>query len=319
MNTDINNTVTATDGIRQFDACAKRLMAHRSILGNVLVRLLPVYKGLDPREVANLILPDIHIGTVPVDPGRTNRIIITENGDRITGFNTEDKEIGEGETRFDLIFYIREPNGISQIIINIELQRRNPSEYPLMNRGVYYACRAISSQKERDFVGREYGRIKNTYSIWICMNEPENSICDYHLTRDQIMGTSNWQENLDLLHVMLVGVSNDLPERNVQNELHRLLCALYSDQLTSDNVLNILEMEYNIPITEHLGEEVNIMCNLGEGILERGLEQGRQQVTIEFVTNMYMDHHSPDEIARTLRLRIDDVTAILTQQGLLQL
>lgn len=90
MNTDINNTVTATDGTRQFDACAKRVMAHRSILGNVLTRVLPVLKGMDPQKVADLILPDIYVGTVPIDPGSTNKAATTDNGDRVVGFNTED-------------------------------------------------------------------------------------------------------------------------------------------------------------------------------------------------------------------------------------
>lgn len=43
-------------------------MAHRSILGNFLAMTLPVYKGMDPREVEDLILPDIYVGTVPADP-----------------------------------------------------------------------------------------------------------------------------------------------------------------------------------------------------------------------------------------------------------
>lgn len=272
-----------------------------------------MYQGMDPRKVADLILPDIHVSTVPVDPGLTNAATTTETGDRIVGFNTENKEINEGEVRFDLIFYARIPNGLARIIINIELQKNCPGEYPLLNRAIYYACREISSQKERDFKGRQYGKIKDTYSVWICMNEPENSITDYHLTREQILGTSAWQENLDLLHVILIGVSNDVPERREQNELHRLLCALYSDQMTSEGILNILEQEYNIPITEQLDEEVNIMCNLGEGIAERAEER----VTVRHVTSLFIKNFAPEQIADGLNLSLDKVIAILTQQGLL--
>lgn len=208
------------------------------------------------------------------------------------------------------------------MIVNIEMQRKRPTEYPLHNRAVYYACRAISSQKERDFRGRHYGDIKDTYSIWICMNEQTNSICDYRLVRDQIMGDAEWPAILDLMHVLLIGVSNDVPEPCESNALHRLLCTLFSEKMTSDSVLNILAEEYNIPITDRLGEEVNDMCNLGEGILERGIEQGIEQgrasATTEFVTNMFKDHRTADEIADILKLSLDNVTAILTRQGLLQ-
>jgi len=42
--------------------------------------------------------------------------------------------------------------GPAQIIVNIEAQKGIPSEYKILNRAVFYVCRLISSQKERDFV-----------------------------------------------------------------------------------------------------------------------------------------------------------------------
>ena len=44
-------------------------------------------------------------------------------GQRIVGLNTENAEINEGLVRFDIIFYVRMKNGLSQIIVNIELRR----------------------------------------------------------------------------------------------------------------------------------------------------------------------------------------------------
>lgn len=39
--------------------------------------------------------------------------------------NTEDAEINEGMIRFDIIFYVRMKDGISQIIVNVELKKQN--------------------------------------------------------------------------------------------------------------------------------------------------------------------------------------------------
>lgn len=39
-------------------------------------------------------------------------------------------------------------------------------------RAAFYACRLISSQKEREFEGKDYNSIKKIYSIWICMDSP---------------------------------------------------------------------------------------------------------------------------------------------------
>ena len=44
-------------------------------------------------------------------------------GQRIVGLNTENAEINEGLVRFDIIFYVRMKNGLSQIIVNIEAQK----------------------------------------------------------------------------------------------------------------------------------------------------------------------------------------------------
>lgn len=338
VNTDINTTITttATDSETvQYDTYAKRILAHRSILGHILGRLLPVYQGMDPRQIAQLIASDIYVDEVPVEPGRTNQEIITDTGDRIVGFNTESKEINEGEVRFDLIFYAATPGGMARIIINLELQKDRPAQYPLLNRGLYYACRELASQKERDFKRRHYEQIKDTYSIWICMNQQEYSICDYHLTNDKVVGNAEWHTDLDLLHVIIIGITNVLPTAGEQKELFRLLCALYSNQLSIVKRLNILEKEYNIPITEEIGEEVDHMCNLGEGILERGIErgmaqgiaqgiergiqqgisQGRRMQQENTICTMSEEGATPDLIARLLRLDLPTVQDVLSRRA----
>ena len=49
--------------------------------------------------------------------------------------------------------------------------------------------------------------------------------------------------------------------------LHRLLLTLLSNTLEVSEKLDIIEKEYNIPVNEELREDVNVMCNLGEGII----------------------------------------------------
>ena len=61
-------------------------------------------------------------------------------------------------------------NGLSQIIVNIECQKDEPSAYQILNRAIFYVSRLVSSQKERDFVNTNYDDIKQVFSIWICMN-----------------------------------------------------------------------------------------------------------------------------------------------------
>jgi predicted transposase YdaD len=53
-----------------------------------------------------------------------------------------------------------------------------------------------------------------------------------------------------------------------------LLSALFSNTIKTDDKLEIMKTEYGIPVTRKMEEEVNYMCNLGQGIYERGEASG---------------------------------------------
>ena len=176
--------------------------------------------------------------------------------------------------RFDIVFYVRMKDGLSQIIINIEAQKKEPVGYKIVNRGIFYVSRLISSQKERDFENSNYDDIKRVYSIWVCMNMKENSMNHIHLTNDSVLGSYQWKGDLDLLNIVMIGLAENLTEPNEKYELHRLLGALLSQELTVDERLNIIEKEYEIPIEKDFRKDVDEMCNLSDGIEERGIEKG---------------------------------------------
>ena len=188
MNTELKSAVMATDRDAQYDNSAKRLIAHKIILARILVKTVEEFKGMDPLEVAALIEGLPYISAVPVEPGLTNAVHF-QNGQRLVGFNTENQELNEGLVRFDIVFYVRMKDGLSQIIINVEAQKDEPGEYEILNRAVFYVSRLISSQKERDFENSSYDDIKCVYSIWICMNMEENTMSHIHLTKEDLIGS----------------------------------------------------------------------------------------------------------------------------------
>ena len=77
--------------------------------------------------------------------------------------------------------------------------------------------------------------------------------------------------NLDLLNIIMLGLAKNLPEHDETYELHRLLGALLSKELTIDEKLNIIGNEYDIPIEENFRKDVSVMCNLSQGIEEKGI------------------------------------------------
>ncbi len=309
MDTEIKNAVSAADQDAQYDDRAKRLLGNKTILAHILVKTVDEFKGMDPKEAATYIEGEPFISVVPVEPGLTNAEK-EEAGQRIVGFNTENAEINEGLVRFDIVFYVRMKDGISQIIVNVEAQKDAPTEYNVLNRAIFYVSRLVSSQKERDFVNTNYDDIKRVFSIWICMNMSQNSMNYVHLTNDSLLGSYEWSGKIDLLNIVLIGLSQELPEHDEKYELHRLLGALLSKKLTSDEKLNIIETEYDIPIEDSLRKDVSVMCNLSQGIKEDGIAIGEAR----FILSMHEKGYTLEQIADVAEKSIDEVRAIIEKR-----
>ena len=310
MNTELKNAVMATDRDAQYDNSAKRLIAHKIILARILIKTVEKFKGMDPLEVAALIEGIPYISTVPVELGLTNAVHF-QNGKRIVGFNTENQELNEGLVRFDIVFYVRMKDGLSQIIINVEAQKDEPGEYEILNRAVFYVSRLISSQKERDFENSSYDDIKCVYSIWICMNMEENTMGHIHLTKEDLIGSYEWKGNLDLLNIIMIGLAKELPEHDETYELHRLLGALLSRELTVDEKLDIIGKEYDIPLEENFRKDMSTMCNLSQGVKEEGIAIGRAEGEAGLITKMYKNGLSIELIASATDKTIEEVKTII--------
>ena len=310
MNTELKNAVLATDRDAQYDNSAKRLIAHKIILARILIKTVEKFKGMDPLEVAALIEGIPYISTVPVELGLTNAVHF-QNGKRIVGFNTENQELNEGLVRFDIVFYVRMKDGLSQIIINVEAQKDEPSDYKILNRAVFYVSRLVSSQKEKDFENSSYDDIKSVYSIWICMNMEENTMSHIHLTKEDLIGSYEWKGNLDLLNIIMIGLAKELPEHDETYELHRLLGALLSRELTIDEKLDIIGNEYDIPLEENFRKDMSTMCNLSQGVKEEGIAIGRAEGEAGLIAKMYKNGLSIELIASATDKTVEEVRAII--------
>ena len=243
--------------------------------------------------------------------------------------------------RFVIIFYVRMPSKsntadnnatdkesrLSQIIINVEAQKSEPQKYDILNRAIFYVSRMISSQKGRDFENSDYNNIKQVYSIWVCMNMPEYSMSHIHLTKDDLIARHNWHGNLELLNIIMIGLANNLPPHDNTYEMHRLLSALLSKDLTVNEKINIIGNEYDIPVENNLREDVNVMCNLSQGIKEDGIaigeargiaigeahgeKRGIATAETKIVLNMHNNGLTPEQIATFTDKSIGDVKAII--------
>jgi hypothetical protein len=161
----------------------------------------------------------------------------------------------------------------------------------------------VSSQKERDFVKTNYDDIKRVVSIWICLNMNENSMNHYHLTNNVLLGNQKWEGKEDMISIVLLGLSKELPEHDRDYELHRLLGALLSRSLTQDEKLNIIGNEYDIPLEDEFRKELGSMCNLSQGIVEDTEER--------IIMNMCESNFTIEQIALATRKTVEEVQSII--------
>ena len=231
----------------------------------------------------------------------------------MVGLNSENPELHEEMIRFDIIFYVRMKDGLSQIIINVEAQKDEPNGYDILNREIFYVSRMISSQKERDFSNSNYNDIKRVYSIWVCMNMPENSLEHIHLVKDSIVNSHEWKGKMNLVNIVMIGLAEELPEYEEKYELHRLLGALLSQDLTVNEKLNIIGNEYAIPMEKDFREDVGIMCNLSQKIKETGIEMGKREI----IMKMYNKGYTVAQIADVAEMDKKQINEIIKDAKLL--
>ena len=124
----------------------------------------------------------------------------------------------------------------------------------------------------------------------------------------------------------MIGLAKEIPEHSDQYELHRLLGALLSQNLTVNEKIDIIGNEYDIHTKDDLRKDVNTMCNLSEGIEERGIEkgiekglamgiaQGLEQGAAQLILSMYKNGLSEEEIATITDKNIAEVQEIIEEE-----
>ena len=223
---------------------------------------------------------------------------------KVQGMGNEDISQNEGtvyyDVRFNAIAPSTEEHGNIRLIINAEAQNRFKPKYPLTKRAVYYGSRLISAQNGTVFTKSDYQKLRKVYSIWICVNPAKrfrNTITRYSLKPEAIIGNAvEAPENYDLINIVMVCLGK-MEEWN-DNNLIKFLGVLFQNELSAREKKDILERDFNIPMTETFESEVDDMCNLSQGVAEKAMQQGRTHILIELVNDGVLTIEKAAEKAR---------------------
>lgn len=309
--TYLAHTITQTDYEARYDRAAKKLLANKLVLAHILKDCVKEYQACSIMDIAQKYIEgEPEVGTTgvymddsnsPEQPDIKPETMATQSAEvqamnaqamntqvtKVQGMGNEDISQNEGtvyyDVRFNAIAPSTEEHGNIRLIINAEAQNRFKPKYPLTKRAVYYGSRLISAQHGTVFTKSDYQKLRKVYSIWICVNPAKrfrNTITRYSLKPETIIGNAvEAPENYDLINIVMVCLGK-MEEWN-DNNLIKFLGVLFQNELSAREKKDILERDFNIPMTETFESEVDDMCNLSQGVAEeamqKGIEKGRQE------------------------------------------
>ena len=143
---------------QSYDAEVKNFLKKKPILAVILKSCVQEYRN-SSRSVQDIAERYIEgtpqVSAVAVDQDVEIPVRLqAPAGSRIAGLSNEETSSNEGRVVYDIRFTALAPEDGSRIrlIINVEAQRESVDlQYPIVKRGIYYAARLISAQKNMEF------------------------------------------------------------------------------------------------------------------------------------------------------------------------
>lgn len=294
--TNIANVIDRYTLGQKYDAEIKVALSDKQLLAWILKYSVEELKDYSIEEIKECIEDAPEVGSHPVVP--------ESKKEKIDGMNTEDNVPGEGKVTYDIRFRICLRGGDRiGMIINVEAQNKYNPGYNLVTRGIYYCARLLSSQVGDEFSTMEYEKLQKVYSIWICVNVPQNAehtITRYKMHRVDIHGHADGNPRYDLMELVMIHLGRGSTVEK-GTKIHGLLHTILSTKLSPAEKKEILNREYDIAVSKELEGGMIQMCNLSEAIeekaLERGLEQGLEQGTIRTLLALVKDGDITLEVA----------------------
>ena len=282
------HTIDQTEFDTKYDKAAKKLLANKQILAQIMKSCVNEYSDCTVDEIAEKYIegePEIDAVGVHVDD--TNRPVKSSKIDVINGRNNEDVTLTEGTMYYDVRFDAIAPKSVNnskkeeiiRLIINVEAQTKFRPGYPLTKRAVYYCSRMISAQHGPIFTKSEYGKIRKVYSIWICTQPPEefeNTLTRYSIKPEQLIGNVDEEkENYDLMSIVMICLGK--PGTENYKGILKFMEVLLSSSRSGSEKKKILSEEFGVAMNEELEREVFEVCNLSQGVRAEGRAEGREE------------------------------------------
>lgn len=280
MYNDIYRGLSETELRASCDESCKRLLSNKEIIARILKFTVEEFSSLEVNFIRDCCIEQNQIYQKKEQLSDRGCGYISE---RVIGRNGNSTIVGEGEFDFDIHFdaQILEKDTFEKFLFDFEGQNRYNPGYVLETRGIFYACRMISSQYGREFSGGNYDDIKKVYSVWICMNPQAsdvNTVTSYSFTKTDLVGHSlDRKQSYDKITIVKICLGgNRAQEYENYTGVIRMLDVVFSNTLTADAKAKILNEEFGVPM-KNVEEEVRNMCDISQFYYESGVSDGISQ------------------------------------------
>lgn len=271
-NLEIASSIDEKDPSKAYDNYCKRILSNKQVVAHIMKECISEYEDVPWEEIPTYI----------------EEPLSNKENEKIIGMNTEDERITGSQIRYDVLFQAVVPNKAGSkdkigLLINLEAQNKDNPEYPLISRAMYYCSRLLARQKNapEGFQKSNFQEMKKVYSIWICLNhneEKENVINRYYFKEECI--ANEWhspKEDYDLMQAVMIYPGEHYDYDDDEHGLLEFLNIVFVSNLEAEKKKKILMKDYGIEMTQTLDEEVERMCNLSQGILEKGILKGKKE------------------------------------------
>lgn len=291
----------------RYDNIAKHILGNKEILAHIMKNVVSEFSDMEIPDIINCIEGSPDIGTKPVYTTT------------IEGITQENAIPNEGKITYDVFFYAMVPSKKNpvKIFLNIEAQGSFHPGYRLVSRGIVYASRIISWQYSREYDDKNYDDLRKVYSIWICFDaakEAQNTITRFRTIAEHICGNYGNADDYNFPVIVLIGLNADAIDAP-EHELLDMLTVLFANSRTAEEREAALEERYGISKNNVRKEQIESMCNLSDGIYEKGVSKGKQETSMNSYREALKIGLSTDK-ARKIAGEISDENAAKVEKEL---
>lgn len=259
----IADAVYETEYRKPYDAVCSALTGDNWIRAYILAAALPLFGQYAISDIANW---------KSLSQRQMSRSLLSSTNVKegtITRMDTVIKSVNGGTMILDQFYRVCLPNGRpdSQILVNVELQNNTHPGYRISDRALAHIWKIGSEQRGRDYVPANYSPLLSVASIWIFTDPPKKYANQLIIEAFPQKVASEPKQFIAFIY--LGGPVNDR-----YKGIFKLLHVLLSSEMSAQKKCRILQEEFEIPISTTFRKEVESMCNLSQGVFEKGERQG---------------------------------------------